>query len=123
MMALTARSSFYLPSSMDGGRARRAHRSGSEEGEEETKEESRCYRFAWQGFGSEGAIRVASVRRCGKLPAYLIKPVPASSKTDPPLPRAKSVSDGGSAFVIFKKGKEKKTTVVRWQLRERNEMM
>jgi len=44
-----------------------------------------CYGFAWQGFCSGGAIGVASVRRCEKLPLRLIKPVPGGSKTDLPL--------------------------------------
>jgi len=61
------------------------------------------------------------VRSCEKLPPCLIKPVPARSKTDPPLAKAKPISDGGSASVIFKKGKKK--TAVRQQLRERSEMM
>jgi len=43
---------------------------------------------------------VASVRTCEKLPPYLIKPVPASSETDPPLPKAKPISDTGSASGI-----------------------
>jgi len=37
-----------------------------------------CYEFAWQGFGSGGAIGVASVRCCEKLPPCLIKPVSVS---------------------------------------------
>jgi len=48
----------------------------------------------------EGAIGVASVRSCKKLPPCLIKPVSAGSKTDLPLPKAKSISDGGSVSVI-----------------------
>jgi len=39
-----------------------------------------CYGLAWQGFGSGGAIGVASVRSCEKLPPCLIEPVPAGSK-------------------------------------------
>ena len=58
-----------------------------------------CYGFAWQGFGSGGAIEVASVRRYKKLPPCLTKPVPASSKTDPLLAKAKPISDSGSASV------------------------
>jgi len=41
-----------------------------------------CYGFAWQSFGSGGAIGVSSVRSCEKLPPCLIKPVPAGSKMD-----------------------------------------
>jgi len=47
-----------------------------------------------------GAIGVASVRSCEKLPPCLIAPVPATSKTDWLLPKAKPISDGGSASVI-----------------------
>jgi len=54
----------------------------------------------WQGFGRGGAIGVASMRSCEKLPPCLIKPVLAGSKTDPPLAKAKPISDGGSASVI-----------------------
>jgi len=43
---------------------------------------------------------VASVRSCEKLPPCLIKPVPAGSKTDPPLAKAKPLSNGGSASGI-----------------------
>jgi len=35
-----------------------------------------------------GAIEVASVRSCEKLPPCLIKPVPVGSKADPPLAKA-----------------------------------
>jgi len=67
-----------------------------------------CYGFVWQGFGSRGALGVTSVRSCEKLPPCLIKPVPAGSKTDPPLAKAKPVSDGGSTSVIIylRKGKK-----------------
>ena len=40
------------------------------------------------------------MRSCENLPPCLIKPVSASSKTDPPLPNAKPISDGGSTSVI-----------------------
>jgi len=49
------------------------------------------------------------VRICEKLPSYLIKPVPASSETDPPLAKAKPVSDGGSTSVITYLRRGKKT--------------
>jgi len=52
---------------------------------------------------------VASVRSCQKLPPCLIKPVPASSKMDPPLPKAKPVSDGGRASGITYLRRGKKT--------------
>jgi len=56
--------------------------------------------FAWQGFGSSGATGVASVRSCQKLPPRPTEPMPAVSKTDPPLAEAEPISDGGSAFGI-----------------------
>jgi len=59
-----------------------------------------CIGFAWQGFGSRGAVRVTSGRSCKKLPPCLIEPVPAGSKTDPPLAKAKPISDGGRASGI-----------------------
>jgi len=43
---------------------------------------------------------VASSRSCEKLPPCLIKPVPASSKTDPLLAKAKPISNGGSTSVV-----------------------
>jgi len=68
-----------------------------------------CYGFAWQGFGSRGATGVASVRSCEKLPPCLIKPVPAGSKTDSLLAKAKAISNGGSASVIMylRRGRKK----------------
>jgi len=52
---------------------------------------------------------VASVRSCEKLPPCLIKPVLAGSKTDPPLAKAKPVSNSGSSSVItyLTKGRKK----------------
>jgi len=47
-----------------------------------------------------GAIGVASVRSCKKLPPCLIKPVLAGSKMDLLLPKAKPISKGGITFVI-----------------------
>jgi len=45
---------------------------------------------------------------CEKFPLCLIKPVPAGSKTDPPL--AKAISDGGSAsgIMCLRRGEKKK---------------
>jgi len=50
------------------------------------------------------------VRSCEKLPLYLIKP---GSKMDPPLAKAKPISDCGSDSVIniFNKEKKKKTAL------------
>jgi len=47
-----------------------------------------------------GAIGVGSMRSCEKLPPCLVEPVPASSQTDPLLPKAKPISDGGNASGI-----------------------
>jgi len=59
--------------------------------------------FVWQGFGSGGGgIGVTFVRSCEKLPLSLIKPVPAGSKTDLLLAKAKPVSDSGSTSVIYR---------------------
>jgi len=72
-----------------------------------------------------GAIGVASVRSCEKLPPSLIKPVPANSKTDPLLPKTKPISNSGSDSVItyLRKGRKKKLcgeTAVRVRQCERN---
>jgi len=82
-----------------------------------------CYGFAQQGFGSAEAIGVASVRSCWKLALCLIKPVPAGSKTDQPLPKAKAISDGGGASGItyFRKGR--KQTLGETAVRERSKTM
>jgi len=67
-----------------------------------------CIAFAWQGFGSKGAAGVASMRSCQKLPLCPIAPVPAGSKTDPPMVKAEPISNGGSVSVItyFRRGKK-----------------
>jgi len=51
---------------------------------------------------------VASVRSCEKLPPCLIDPVPAGSKMDPPLPKAKPISNSGSAsaLIYVRRGKK-----------------
>jgi len=56
-----------------------------------------------------GTIGVASVRSCEKLPPYLLKPMPAGSKTYLPLAKAKPISDGGSTSVTtcLRKGRKK----------------
>jgi len=47
-----------------------------------------------------GAIGMAAVRSCEKLPPCLIKPVPAGSKMGPLLAKTKPTSNGGSGSVI-----------------------
>jgi len=54
----------------------------------------------WQGFDSRGAIGVAAVRSCEKLPPCRIKPVSAGSKTDLLLAKAKPISDDCSTSGI-----------------------
>jgi len=67
---------------------------------------------------------VAAVRSCEKLPPCLIKSVPAGSKMDPPLPKAKPFSDGASAVVLTYLRRGRKKTAIKWQWnRERSEMM
>jgi len=74
------------------------------------------YELAWQGFDSGGATGVASVTSCWKLPPCLINPVPAGSKTDPPLAKAKPISDSGSASGITYLRKGRKNTAGKRQL-------
>jgi len=62
---------------------------------------------------------VASVRSCWKLPPCLIKPVPAGSKMDPLLAKARPISDGGSASGIMYLRKERKNLAVKQLGRER----
>ena len=52
-----------------------------------------CVGFVWQGFGSGGVTGVASARSYQNLPLCLTEPMPAGSKTDPPL----AISDNGGA--------------------------
>jgi len=51
---------------------------------------------------------VVSLRSCQKLPPCLIEPVPAGSKTDPLLAKAKPISDSGSTSGItyLRRGKK-----------------
>jgi len=64
---------------------------------------------------------MASMRSCKKLPSYLIETMPAGSKMDPPLAKAKPISDDGSSSVItyLRRGKNCCTTAA-GRLRERN---
>jgi len=45
------------------------------------------------------AYRGSFVRRCQKLLLSPIEPIPAGSKVDPPLAKAKLINDGGSTSV------------------------
>jgi len=65
---------------------------------------------------------VASVRSSQKLPPCLIKPVPAGSKTDLLLAKAKPISNGDSAsgIMCLRRGKK---TAIKQQLKERSEIM
>ena len=53
---------------------------------------------------------MASVRSCWKLPLCPIKLMPEGSKTDPLLPKAKPISNSGSASVITYLRKAKEVT-------------
>jgi len=75
--------------------------------------------FVWNGFSSGRATELASVRSCQKFPLYLTESMPAGSKTDPLLAKAKPFSDGDSASGIFKKGE--KTWVTAFADGERSE--
>ena len=73
-----------------------------------------CIGFLLQDFGSRGAVGVASVTKCRKLPPCPIEPMPARSKTDPLLAKAEPISDGGSASVItYLRGKNCCATAAR----------
>jgi len=56
-----------------------------------------------------GSIGVASARSCEKVLPCLIKPVPAGSKMDLALAKAKPVSEGGSFSLItqLRRGRKK----------------
>ena len=59
-----------------------------------------CVGLMQQGFGSREAAGVAFVGRCQKLPPHPTESMPASSKMDPSLAKAKPISDVGSTFVV-----------------------
>jgi len=52
---------------------------------------------------------MASVRSCEKLPLYLIKPVLAGCKMEPPLAKANPICNSGSTSVItyLRRGRKK----------------
>lgn len=58
-----------------------------------------CIGFMWQGFFCGGYAEVASVRRHQRLPPCQTESVPASSKIDPPLAKAETISDAGGTSV------------------------
>jgi len=60
----------------------------------------------------EGATGAASMRRCQKLPLCPKERMPAGSKMDLLLAKAKPISDGGSTSVItyLRRGKNCYTT-------------
>jgi len=63
---------------------------------------------------------VAAVSICQKLPACPTEPMPAGSKTDPPLAKAEPTSDSGSASVITDLRTGKKSPA-QWQPKGRSE--
>jgi len=58
---------------------------------------------------------MASVRSCQKFPPCLMEPVPAGSKMDPQLAKAKPISNGGSASGITQLIRGRKKTAVKRQ--------
>ena len=82
-----------------------------------------CIGFAWQGFGSGGATGVASVRSCQRISPCPIEPMPAGSKTDPPLAKAEPISNGGSVSGITDLRRGKKTCATAVAAGERSENM
>ena len=63
------------------------------------------------------------MRRCQKLPLCLIEPVPAGSKTDPPLAKAEPNSDSGSVSGITHLRREKSCCTAAIAAGERSENM
>lgn len=61
---------------------------------------SHCMGFVWQGFGSGGATGLAAVKSSQKLPPCLTKLMPAGSRMDLPLAKAKPIRNGGTTFGI-----------------------
>jgi len=59
------------------------------------------YQICVAGFSSRGAKGVDFVRSCQKISLCPTDPMPASSKMDPSLAKAKPISDGGSISVIM----------------------
>lgn len=65
-----------------------------------------CVGFVWQGWGwGQSRLRGGF---CEKLPPCLTETVPADSKTEPPLAKAKHISDTSSISGITCLGREKK---------------
>jgi len=63
------------------------------------------------------------MRSCQKLPSCLMEPMPAGSKTDLPLAKAKPISDSGSAAGITDLRREQKKPAAQQQLGEASEKM
>ena len=73
---------------------------------------------------AEAATGVASPRSCQKLPLCLTEAVPAGSKTDLLLAKAKTVCNGGNASVITHLRRGEKPAQLKWErgvrIHERN---
>lgn len=54
--------------------------------------------FVWKEFGSGEAIGMVSMRSCQKLSPCPTESLPPSSKMDPPLVKAKPISNGRSVW-------------------------
>lgn len=65
--------------------------------------------FAWQGFGSKGAIGMASLRISQKLLLHPTDPGSDGSEMNPPLAKAEPISDSDSSSgtMYLKKGIQK----------------
>ena len=72
-----------------------------------------------------GVTGVAPVRSCWKLPlcSRESEPIPAGSKTDPPLAKAEPISDSGNASVITFLRRKKKLGCKKTATGERSENM
>jgi len=57
--------------------------------------------LAWQSFSVRGAIEVASIRSCQKLPLHPTEPMSAGYMMDPTLAKAEPINDSGSASVLI----------------------
>lgn len=68
--------------------------------------------MTWQSFGSRVAAGVASLRRCQKLPVYLIESVLSGSKMDLLLAKTDHIHNDGSTSVIAYFKSEKKISVL-----------
>ncbi|KAJ7425831.1 hypothetical protein WISP_20382 [Willisornis vidua] len=60
----------------------------------------KCIGFVLPGSGSDGAAGEASMRSCQKIPPCVVEPMPAGSRMDPPLAKAKAIRNHSNASGI-----------------------